>query len=597
MTNMKNLKLALVTIVAAAVFSSCTLSKMIKLAANQELQVNPNPLELHGGEVPFNMSVTLPPKMLPSGKVYTVKNFYQYGGKEIEIGEVEFKADDFPSSSSSPSRKAADFKFNFTEDMTPGKLLVQGVALDPRNGKTAESPKMEVAIGVITTSSAVKDAYLASYAAHGYNDQEELIPTSIDFFFAQGSSVLSSSISTDGTSNRSKQDDLSAFIAAKNVTRTVTITGTHSPEGSERINSDLSKDRASRIEDYYRRQMRRYDYKGMADSIDFILKPVVEDWTEFRTKLGTMKGLSANTVIAMRRIIDGTGTFEDKENAMRKVDGYKMVFDELYPTLRSAKTEILTVKEKKSAAEIAVLAKQIVDGSASADTLSNEEFLYAANLTPSLSEKAAIYMAATKRDGSWVAHNNLAAVYLDMARTDADNREKLVQDALTQLEIAANKKQGPEVHANMASAYMMQMEYAKSYESIAKAETGASNALKSDLNAMKGAIEIRNADYDKAKASLVSARNSEVTQFNRGLVNLLTGDYNGAVNAFGGAQEGALAADAYYYSAVASARGKNPTDVIKSLKEAVSKDKSIKDRALNDLEFVNFADAVAQAVR
>lgn len=594
---MKNLKLALVTLVAAAVFSGCALSKMIKLAANQELTVNPNPLELHGGEVPFAMSVVLPPKMLPAGKVYTIKNFYQYGGKEIEIGSVEFKADDFPSSSTTPSRKSAEFTFNFTDDMTPGKLLVQGEAMDPRNGKSATTPKMEVAVGVITTSAAVKDAYLASYANHGYNDQEELVPTNINFFFPQGSSVLSPSIKTDGTSNRDKQNDLSAFIADKNVTKTVTITGTHSPEGEERINSRLSNERAERIESYYRRQMRRYDYKGMADSIKFILKPVVEDWSSLRTALRSYDGISSSSIVQMQRIIDGSGSFEDKEKELRKVEGYKTVFEEIYPDLRSAKTEILTVKEKKTPAEIAVLAKQIVDGSANADTLSNEEFLYAATLTPSLSEKEAIYQAATKRDGSWVAHNNLAAVYLDMARGDADNKTKLVEDALTQLEIAANKKATSEVHANMASAYMMQMEYAKSYESIGKAESGASNSLKSDLNAIKGSIEIRMADYEKAKASLVAARNGETVQFNRGLVNLLTGDNAGAINAFSGAYDSSIGADAYYYSAVASARGKNPTDVIKSLKEAISKDKGLKDRALNDLEFVNFADAVAQSVR
>ncbi len=597
MIKMKNLKLALVTFVAAAVFSGCTLSKMIKLAADQELTVSPNPLELHGGEVPFNMSVVLPPKMLPAGKVYTVKNFYRYGGKEIEVGSVEFKADDFPSSSTTPSRKSADFTFNFSEDMTPGKLVVMGEALDPRNGKSASTPKLEVAVGVITTSSAVKDAYLASYADHGYNDQEELIPTNINFYFAQGSSYLSPSIKTDGTSNRDKQRDLSAFIADRNVTRTVTITGTHSPEGEERINNRLSNERAERIEGYYRRQMRRYDYKGMADSIKFILKPVVEDWSALRTALRGYNGISSSNIVQMQRIIDGSGSFEDKEKELRKVEGYKTVFDELYPDLRSAKTEILTVKEKKTPAEIAVLAKQILDGSANADTLSNEEFLYAASLTPSLDEKAAIYSAATKRDGSWIAHNNLAAVYLDMARGDADNKNRLVEDALTQLEIAANKKSAPEVHANMSSAYMMQMEYEKSYDAISKAEAGAGNDLKSDLNALKGSIEIRMAEYDKAKASLVAARNSETVQFNRGLVNLLTGDYDGAVNSFSGAYKSSIAADAYYYSAVSSARGKNAKEVISSLKEAISRDKALKKRALNDLEFVNFADAVAQSLR
>ena len=43
------------------------------------------------------------------------------------------------------------------------------------------------------------------------------------------------------------------------------------------------------------------------------------------------------------------------------------------------KTEILKVKDKKTDAEIAVLAKMIVDGNAPADTLIYGEMAYAAH--------------------------------------------------------------------------------------------------------------------------------------------------------------------------------------------------------------------------
>ncbi|MDH5607981.1 MAG: hypothetical protein OEY56_00750 [Cyclobacteriaceae bacterium] len=594
---MKNFNLALATLIAATVFSGCTLSKMIKLAADQELTVNPNPLELHGGNVPHTVSAVLPPKMLPTGKVYTIKTFYQYGDKEIEVGEIEFKADDFPNSSSTTSRKSAEFSFPYSSDMSPGKLMVQGIAKDPRNGKEATSAKLEKAVGIISTSSAVKSIFVSAYADHGYNDKEELEPTNINFYFQQGSSVLSPSISTDGTSNSAKQKNLAAFIAEKNVTRTVSITGTHSPEGSERINGDLSKDRADRIEKYYRQQMNRYNYKGIADSIKFIIKPVVEDWNAFRNALKTYEGISDDDKQAYFRVLDGSGSFEDKEKSLQKLASYKKVFNDIYPGLRTAKTEILTVIVKKSPASISVLAKQIVDGQVKEDTLSMAEFLYAAAKTPSLSEKAAIYSAATKRDGNWVAHNNLAATYLDMARTDADNRQKLIQDALTQLEIAAKKKDAPEVNANFATAYLMQGEKDKAYDALTKAEAGASNDLKSDINAMKGVVEIKNGKYDQAKASFASARNSDITNFNRGLANLLTDDYMGARNAFQSGIGGSIDADCYYYMAVAAARSKNATEVIQNLKEAISRDASLKEKAMNDFEFVNFADALAQAVR
>ena len=109
---------------------------------------------------------------------------------------------------------------------------------------------------------------------------------------------------------------LRAFIAEKNVTRTVTITGTHSPEGPERINSNLSKNRAEIIEEYYRKMMDQYDYKGAADSIKFILKPVVDDWTDFKKKLEEYDGIDQAAKDQILNIVNGSGTFEAKRRSI-----------------------------------------------------------------------------------------------------------------------------------------------------------------------------------------------------------------------------------------------------------------------------------------
>jgi hypothetical protein len=101
--------------------------------------------------------------------------------------------------------------------------------------------------------------------------------------------------------------------------------------------------------------------------------------------------------------------------------------------LRYAKTEILKVMDKKTDAEIAVLAKMIVDGRAPADTLIYGEMAYAAHLTPSLSEKEAIYKVATKQYPHFASHNNLGAVYLAMAIEDAKGRTGMLQAILKKL--------------------------------------------------------------------------------------------------------------------------------------------------------------------
>ena len=283
---------------------------------------------------------------------------------------------------------------------------------------------------------------------------------------------------------------------------------------------------------------------------------------------------------------------------MRKISGYKSVFNEIYPSLRTAKTEILTVKEKKSPAEISLLAKQIVSGDTTSGALSTEELLYAASLTPSLKEKEAIYIAASKKDGSWVAHNNLAAVYLNMATQKGENIGKNIQDALTQLNIASAKTDHVEVHANKGTALMMQASYNESFEALSTAISGAKGDLKEVLNAAIGSIQIRMGDYENASASLEAANNSDVNNFNRGLAHLLGDNYISASREFDKVKNvSSLSAHAAYYNAVTSARSNNVNDLKSNLKAAVSKDNDLKEKALNDLEFSNYADAVAEAIR
>ncbi len=585
---MKKFNLAIIAVAGIMMLSGCKLNQMIKLAQENDLQVNPNPLEVHGGQVPFELSSELPPKMLPSNTSFTLNTIYVYGDQEINVGSVVFDASDFPNSSTTSSRKAENFNFAYQDGMNPGTLYIEGVATDTRNGKSKTTPRLAVAQGLIMTSGWVKDIAMASYAEHGYNDKEELIPTNVDFYFDQGRSNLRTSLSYNGESNRSKRDDLSAFIAEKNVTRTVTITGTHSPEGTETVNSDLSEDRAAAIESFYRDRMKRYDYMGAADSIDFILKPVVQNWAAFKAALASYDGIDAAAKKEYNDIINGTGTFVDKEKEMKKLASYKQVFKDVYPGLRSAKTNVLTVKPKKTNAQIAVLAKAIANGDAESDTLTIEELMFSATLTPSLEEKAAIYKAAADASGMWQAHNNLAAVHIELAKNGDASK---LDGAETQLEIAMKKNDNAFVKANMGAVKVLQGNYEEAYSVLGDAN--GNNDVNAKVAAMKGGLEVRMAEYDKAKASFSSASKSDNMQIDMGLAYLLSGDYQQADNALSGVES----ADAYYLLAVSAARQNKVADVGSNLKKAVDAEPDYKDMALNDLEFTNFADAVQNAVK
>jgi hypothetical protein len=315
--------------------------------------VTPNPLEVHKDTVTFDLAANLPVKMLKKGTVYTVNTFYKYGDQEVALDPIPFKAEDYPNASTEEPKVTKNFSFAYQPAMKRGTLQVEGSASKGTKSKTTE--RLPVATGVITTSKLVKPVYFAAYAEHGYNNQEELEPVIIpDFIFEQGSSVLRTS---ELRSTKGKQ--LDAFIATKNATRTVTITGTHSPEGAERINSKLSPDRAASIEAFYRKQMKKYDYKGMADSINFILKPVIQDWTGFKAELEKYEGLTSEQKAEYLNIINSGGSFEDQEKQMKRLATYQKVFKNVYPKLRTEKTEILVVMDKKTDAEISVLSNKI----------------------------------------------------------------------------------------------------------------------------------------------------------------------------------------------------------------------------------------------
>lgn len=570
---------------ASLTIAGCTLPQMIKKAKEQQLTVTPNPLEAHKDTVAFDMAANLPVKMLKKGTAYTVNPFYKYNDQELALPAVEVKAEDFPNAKTEEPKVSKSFSFPYQAAMKTGVLEIEGVA--SKGTKSKKTPRLQVATGIVTTSKLVKPVYFAAFANHGYNNAEEIIPVIIpDFNFEQGKSVLKSS---EIKSVKAKQ--LDAFIASKNITKTVTITGTHSPEGAERINKKLSEERAAAIEKFYRAQMKKYDYKGKADSISFILKPVVEDWAGFKNALAAYEGISSEEKSAYLSIVNNGGSFEAQEKELKKLSSYKKVFKDVYPGLRAAKTEILTVKDKKTDAEIAVLAKQITQGSVSADTLSFEEMMYAATLTPSLEEKAAIYEAATKKGTNWNAHNNLGAVYISQAIENPSNAADLANKAKAQLDLAAKLNETGEVHANLASTHMlMGNAYAAYNHSIKALAKQLSSDNSRGVNGVKGAAEIVKAQYAEAIRSTSSSTDNADNAFNKGLAQVLNKDYQNALTSFGEAtsKNGNLAI-AHYGAAIAHARLGNAEQVVSSLQAAVTLDASLKQAALSDLEFSKFA--------
>jgi Flp pilus assembly protein TadD len=110
------------------------------------------------------------------------------------------------------------------------------------------------------------------------------------------------------------------------------------------------------------------------------------------------------------------------------------------------------------------------------------------------------------------------------------------------------------------------------------------------VNGVKGAAEIVKAQYAAAVSSESAAADNADNLFNKGLAQVLNKDYQNALTSFNEAtSKDSNLAIAYYGAAIASARLGNADGVVSNLTSAVSKDPSLKEAALSDLEFAKFA--------
>jgi hypothetical protein len=558
-------------------------------AYTPEVSVVPNPLEVHGDSVAFDVTGSLPLKKLKKKRVYQVDGVYKYGDQSIKVGTLEYKGTDFPNAKTEAPKISKHFAFFYKPEIGNGDLVAVGTNFNADKTKGKASPEFKIAKGLITTSRLYQKYYNVAYAFHGYNDQEELIPTNVEFFFEQGKSKLRKS---EMQGHQGKF--LDAFIAKKNVTRTVSIIGTHSPEGTEAKNSALAGDRAKVIESYYKERMHHFNHqKGAVDSIKFVTKGIILDYEPLRQVLATdTVHLTADEKSQVLNIVNGSGSFESKQEQLSKLPLYKKLFTKIYPKLRNAKTEILTVKPKKSRAEIALLAKGIAEGTLKLDTLTEEELLYAATLTPILKEKEAIYTAAIKKSDSWVSHNNLGAVYLDQAKKEIDEnaKAKLVDNAVTQLNLSVQGKDNAEAHNNLAAANLFKdVRMSVIDESNKALALNANDDIKKGLNGMLGAVYIREGKYDMAIQSLSKSSDSTIVLYDLALANLLKKDFNAAKGGFATVtSKDASNAWGFYLAAVTAARLQDETGVVSNIKKAVALNGKIVNYALADLEFMNY---------
>ena len=605
------------SILAMTAFSGCALRQMVKMAKDQQLTVKPSPLELHADSVIFDISARLPVKMLKKNKTYTAFVAYKYGDQRVEVGEVVFKQKDFPNAKTEEPTLSKRMGFKYTgKNMDRGRLLIKGQASNI-NDRTKSTDEMELpddmGRGLITTNQLVQNVFYPAFADHDYDPQRDFAPTTVEFFFEQNSSKLRT---IETKSNRA--EFLNNFVAEKNATKQVILTGYHSPEGTEARNTVLAEARAKAIEGYYKQIANKVNppaktkrgRRGAAVKpdttrpVEYITRSVVLNWNTFLDSLEVFPLLNDQQKTKVRKYIETNQrkNFEETEAGLAQMEEYQIIYDSLYPKLRTAKTEIITFDAIKTDAEISYLAQQIAAGKEKSNKLTEKQMLYAAEMTPLLNEKKDLYKASTKYADSWISHNNLGATYLrEATRVFGAERTAKVNQALNQFKIAENKKVTPEVLINLAIANLMLGNTEEAALALASASSYDMNAeTRTIINSLNGVTLIQAARYDEATQAMQVVVDDPAAKFNKGLAHLLKREYNPAASAF----NEALALDgsyalASYGLAIVGSRTNDETAMAQNLRNAIQNDDLLRARAINDMEFLRYwkSDKFRMAVR
>lgn len=245
---------------------------------------------------------------------------------------------------------------------------------------------------------------------------------------------------------------------------------------------------------------------------------------------------------------------------------FKELADQILPELRRARLTINYEIIGRSDAQIVDQYKN------DASKLSVEEMLYGANLASSASEKEAWYQKTTQLyPNDYRAYNNLGLLaYQKGDLTAAENYFNKAKSV---------KADAAEVNANLALIALNKGDV-KSAETYMGKAAGA-NTYKE----ISGNLNIAKGNYQQAAGDLNGTNTNSAA-----LAQILNKDYAAAKTTLNNVKNG----DAYtsYLKAIVAARTNDAAGVNSNLKDAVSKDASLKSYAAQDLEFASFQSTV-----
>ncbi len=540
---------------AAAVLAlaSCGKSAADQLAeATKKVSVNcePQVLEAVAGQVDARLSINYPAGYFSKDAMVVVSPVLVYEGGEIAGMPFTYQGEAVKLNNKVVPKDGGTVRetvsFPFMDGMQKSHLELRTKAFV--GGKEVAVPVIKVADGVINTISLAETGGAFDYKPDNY---QEVVTQ-----YSEGQinyDVNSADVKGSQLGNRSIKE-LQQAIAEGNESERITVKGTKiisyaSPEGGEEYNAKLSDRRSDAAEKAWKTIGKGAQAAGVE------VQSIGQDWEGFKEAISKSDLADKDLILRVLSMYSDPAVRENEIKNLSQV--YSEIKEEVFPELR--RSRFITEMEVQNYSEADL--QRLLDRK-KLYLLDEEAILHLAYMADNLDDKQTLYRAAADRLGSQRGLYNVGAVLLDK---DAPSAADVYFSRL-------DDQQDPDLLNARGVVALRAGDLDKAAGLFQKSGTDAARRN-------TGAISLLKGDYTKAAETLKG-----VGGYNEAVAEILTGKASEALKAL----ENCTGAKADYLRAVASARLGRSGDVGKFLASAFAADPSLKDKALQDIEFAGF---------
>ncbi|HMM16563.1 MAG TPA: hypothetical protein PKC47_03390 [Petrimonas sp.] len=550
-------KISFYALLAGLVFAAASCSNL-KPLSQSNFNATPSPLETVGNSVPVTVNGTFPEKWFNKNATVKITPVLKYAGTKESYGSAQTYQGENVSGNAIeiPYNRGGNFNMSFSfpyqTDMLTSELFMR---FDAKiKNKSVKLPEVKVADGIVATSALASAQTTApSVADDGFQRIIKQTQDANIHFVIQQANIRSSETNTQDM--RSWQQRVQDAFNDPRQNVDIEISAYASPDGGLTLNERLAAQRERNTTQYLEGELKRRKI-----DTDVNARYTAQDWEGFRQLL------EASDLQDKELVLRVLSMYPDPETREREIKNISFVYSDL------ASTILPQLRRSRITANIEIIGKsdeEIMEfWRANPKKLSVEELLYASTLTDNDADKEKIYQYVTVNfPQDYRGWNNMATAYYQ--RGEYNNAKQALDRA------ALVSPNAAEVNVNKALFAMMDGNTQSAKELLGRS-SGANN-----LEAAMGLLYLMEGDYNQAVDAFGDTKSN-----NAALAQILTKNYNAAdITLKAIKNPDALT---YYLMAVIGSRTNNFNDVMTNLRSAITMDKTMAARALNDLEFAKY---------